>query len=360
VNDTLKGYQADVVSAQDYYPFGMQMPDRNFAGTRSYRYGFNGKELDKNMGGNNYDYGFRIYNPQIGRFLSIDPLTKKFPYYSPYHFAGNTPIWANDIDGKEPNFTYKGNGIYGIGLFSGDNWSSIRRHETKLTIGQGDKKFQIEWLLSSNGDPIGYLASRIVPEEEYKRLYGGTGKGIQPAYIIASDKWGDFGSNVEKYYDYSQQAELEDVFYGEIDRDPVKRFFDPRGWLLSEVGGVAGNLALDFFKVGILRYGTLTNSETRLWYNMALSKINTKVAFTEENARLTSLERNTAKQTARLLMKDRAAAAKLDETDPIRDFEYYKNKYSQQGFEGEELWKKIIEGSSKPNAEVNQKFGINK
>ncbi len=52
-------------------------------------------------GGSTYDYGFRIYNPQIGKFLSVDPLTMNFPWYSPYHFAGNRPIWAVDLDGRE-------------------------------------------------------------------------------------------------------------------------------------------------------------------------------------------------------------------------------------------------------------------
>ncbi|MEM6738149.1 MAG: RHS repeat-associated core domain-containing protein, partial [Bacteroidota bacterium] len=48
------------------------------------------------------DYGFRIYNPALGRFLSVDPLTSEYPYYTPYQFAGNMPIAAIDIDGLEP------------------------------------------------------------------------------------------------------------------------------------------------------------------------------------------------------------------------------------------------------------------
>ncbi|WP_317191637.1 RHS repeat domain-containing protein [Fulvivirga sediminis] len=48
-----------------------------------------------------YDYGFRIYNPAIGRFLSVDPLTASYPWYTPYQFAGNMPIWAIDLDGLE-------------------------------------------------------------------------------------------------------------------------------------------------------------------------------------------------------------------------------------------------------------------
>ncbi|MFN8699288.1 MAG: RHS repeat-associated core domain-containing protein [Pseudomonadota bacterium] len=68
------------------------------------RYGFNGKEVDsEGMGGGSttYDYGFRIYNAQLGKFLSVDPLFKSFPYYSTYQFASNTPIAALDIDGLE-------------------------------------------------------------------------------------------------------------------------------------------------------------------------------------------------------------------------------------------------------------------
>ncbi len=86
----------------DYYPFGLDMPGRSGG---DYRYGFNGKEKDKDreFGSlTHYDYGFRIYNPGVGRFLSVDPLVKDYPWYSPYQFAGNTPIWAVDLEGLEP------------------------------------------------------------------------------------------------------------------------------------------------------------------------------------------------------------------------------------------------------------------
>lgn len=36
------------------------------------------------------------------RFLSIDPMAPEYPWYTPYQFAGNTPIWAIDLDGLEP------------------------------------------------------------------------------------------------------------------------------------------------------------------------------------------------------------------------------------------------------------------
>jgi len=81
----------------------MQMPNRGYTASQSFRYGFNGKENDNEVKGtgNELDYGMRIYDPRIMKFLSIDPLTKKYPELTPYQFASNTPIMAVDLDGKE-------------------------------------------------------------------------------------------------------------------------------------------------------------------------------------------------------------------------------------------------------------------
>jgi RHS repeat-associated protein len=68
-----------ISDATDYFPFGA--PNRSVSSSAGYRYGFNGKELDKSNEfgtANVYDYGFRIYNPSIGRFLSVDPLTRSY------------------------------------------------------------------------------------------------------------------------------------------------------------------------------------------------------------------------------------------------------------------------------------------
>jgi RHS repeat-associated protein len=65
----------------------------------AYRFGFNGKEDDRETG--TQDYGFRIYNPQLGKFLSVDPLTKSYPMLTPYQFASNRPIQGIDLDGLE-------------------------------------------------------------------------------------------------------------------------------------------------------------------------------------------------------------------------------------------------------------------
>ncbi len=68
-----------------------------------YRYGFNGKENDNEVKGEGgqQDYGLRIYDPRIGKFLSVDPLTKGYPSWSPYPFAMSSPISGIDLDGGE-------------------------------------------------------------------------------------------------------------------------------------------------------------------------------------------------------------------------------------------------------------------
>ena len=90
-----------VVSAQDYFPFGLKLDGRMF-NTEGYRFGFNGKEYDGVF--KSYDYGARVYKDNLGRFLSVDPLTEEYPWYTPYQFAGNKPIWAVDLDGLEELF----------------------------------------------------------------------------------------------------------------------------------------------------------------------------------------------------------------------------------------------------------------
>ncbi|WPV68097.1 RHS repeat-associated core domain-containing protein [Chitinophaga sp. LS1] len=104
VTDELKADNtALVMSANDYYPFGMIQPDRSYS-SGGYRYGFNGKENDVKGDGNQKDYGMRMYDPRVGRFLSEDPLTPQFPELTPYRFGGNSPIAFIDLDGLEPPF----------------------------------------------------------------------------------------------------------------------------------------------------------------------------------------------------------------------------------------------------------------
>ncbi|MBL7888015.1 MAG: hypothetical protein JNL24_00590 [Bacteroidia bacterium] len=91
-------YWPDVISSNDYAPFGGALTERTF-NKNTFPNSFNGKRDDKEL--NMQDYGMRPYM-QDARFVpTMDPLTKKYPELSPYQFASNNPIWNIDLDGLE-------------------------------------------------------------------------------------------------------------------------------------------------------------------------------------------------------------------------------------------------------------------
>ncbi|MBX3101887.1 MAG: hypothetical protein KF690_05215 [Bacteroidetes bacterium] len=102
-------YIADLVSAQDYYPFGMTIPGRVWQDS-TYRFGFAGKEKEAEIGGNTHDFGGRMYEGE--RWWSVDPKAAKYPGVSPYVYALNSPIMANDPNGEEVYFVVNVGGKY--------------------------------------------------------------------------------------------------------------------------------------------------------------------------------------------------------------------------------------------------------
>ncbi len=85
---------------KDYYAFGMMMPGRSFSPDK-YRFGFNGMEKDDEVkgGGNSYTTMFRQYDPRLGRWLTIDPVT--YEGMSPYNAFDNNPITIIDPSGSD-------------------------------------------------------------------------------------------------------------------------------------------------------------------------------------------------------------------------------------------------------------------
>ncbi len=74
----------------------------NFCIGNGYSFSFNGKENDNEVSGdgNAYDFGARIYSSRLGKWLSIDPAFKKFPYESNYSFVSNSPLIYIDEGGN--------------------------------------------------------------------------------------------------------------------------------------------------------------------------------------------------------------------------------------------------------------------
>jgi RHS repeat-associated protein len=123
----------------------------------SYLYGFGGIEKDNEIKGegNSYNFTFRMYDPRLGRFLSVDPIGKNYPHSSPFAFAENSPIQCIDLEGLEkykvtgrsfiptatldnPWFTPN----FSASSFAGDNRMS---YELNTTAFRTEQKFNVDF-----------------------------------------------------------------------------------------------------------------------------------------------------------------------------------------------------------------------
>ncbi|MDR6489844.1 RHS repeat-associated protein [Chryseobacterium vietnamense] len=87
----------EIVEVNTYYPFGLL---HNYTATtqNAYQYKYNGKELQET---GFYDYGARMYMPDIGRWGVVDPLAEKYADSAPYVYTGNNPVIFIDPNGME-------------------------------------------------------------------------------------------------------------------------------------------------------------------------------------------------------------------------------------------------------------------
>jgi RHS repeat-associated protein len=94
-------------STSDYSGFGVLLDGRT-SESEGYRYGFQGQEKDDEIKGegNSVNYTFRMHDPRVGRFFSVDPLSPKFPWNSTYAFSENVLINAVELEGKERNYVF--------------------------------------------------------------------------------------------------------------------------------------------------------------------------------------------------------------------------------------------------------------
>ena len=86
--------------------------------SNSYVRGFNGMLKDNEMfggDGNSYDFGARLYNPRLGRWMATDPLQAKYASLSPYNYTANNPICFIDIDGRDIGIGFQATGTHDDG-----------------------------------------------------------------------------------------------------------------------------------------------------------------------------------------------------------------------------------------------------
>jgi RHS repeat-associated protein len=117
-----------VQQATDYYPFGLTMTPIVLNNDNKFLY--NGKELQENTINNVkldwYDYGFRMYDPQLGRWHCVDPLAELDFSFSPYNFCLNNPIKLIDPNGLSTHTDSTG---AVIAVYDDDD-NSVYKHRT--------------------------------------------------------------------------------------------------------------------------------------------------------------------------------------------------------------------------------------
>ena len=87
--------EGTVEEVNHYYPFGSVFSSTGDA--QPYKY--NGKELDRKGGLDWYDYGARMYDAALGRFMKTDRFSEKYVSLSPYQYGANNPVNNIDVNG---------------------------------------------------------------------------------------------------------------------------------------------------------------------------------------------------------------------------------------------------------------------
>ena len=137
-----------LVQSIQYYPYG-----KSWDGGYSQPYLYNGKEIDMMHGLEWYDYGARMYEPGICRFMTMDPLCEKYYNISPYAYCMNNPINAIDIEGKDSYLI--------IWATQSDQYGHAAIGVDNYTLDTGEKRFVPNGTITVVG---------LFPDSDYQAL----------------------------------------------------------------------------------------------------------------------------------------------------------------------------------------------
>ncbi|WP_289001069.1 RHS repeat-associated core domain-containing protein, partial [uncultured Roseivirga sp.] len=131
-----------VLQEDHYYPFGLSISALSSTAplSKPNNYLYNGKELQQETEW--YDYGARMYDPQLGRFFTQDRFAEKYLDFSPYQYAANNPILYIDVNGDSISVAeqYREQFQADLQATFGDKASSFSFNESGKVVFTGNKK----------------------------------------------------------------------------------------------------------------------------------------------------------------------------------------------------------------------------
>ena len=174
----LNGSAIEVLQRDDYYAFGLRKSVNNDLGAVSLqnKYLYNGKELQEELG--QYDYGARFYDPVIGRWNVMDPMTEKYYGINAYAFSINNPSTLIDPDGRDVDIsslndddqkkafvefmkTQNGQAFLNSFLKKGQSINIGKKNYVYINKGK-DGEFAKDLLAFGSSDDLGRVGTQII------------------------------------------------------------------------------------------------------------------------------------------------------------------------------------------------------
>jgi len=200
-----------ITNSDDYYPFGLKHNTAVPNNQPNYKYKYNGKELQDELGLNVYDMDMRQYDPALARWVVQDPVVHHS--MSPYQAFNNDPIFWNDPSGADPEYDWdehnRGNkGVYKDG-------------KTQVTFEEAISFYEHGKGYNNNGNVKGKdIFEKFISDIKHSREHK-SGFGDDGGYLTVSDEdlkrlYSD--KLVKKFYTKKQ--------YNFIDKKAVEEFIN--------------------------------------------------------------------------------------------------------------------------------------
>ncbi|PQJ16576.1 RHS repeat domain-containing protein [Aureicoccus marinus] len=96
-------HSSEILIEKNYYPFGLEHMGYNSTinGVVNNYKQYQGQEFIEDLELNIHEWKFRISDPTLGRFWSVDPLAEDYRFQSPYNFSENRVIDGFELEGLE-------------------------------------------------------------------------------------------------------------------------------------------------------------------------------------------------------------------------------------------------------------------